>query len=394
MLVTALVAWWWWRSRGDSPAPAKPQATVASEPAPETAAATVRKKGKARPTVDQAQLDSWAAKRAAMVEHAKALNRFPPDSQPLVATQLDLIQPYSRYEVPVPLPLRPGEYPDPDDQTAPYLQFTGPRYLLTGDTPLVATLEVFKRRPQEGQLPERLPVEIVKAELLEFGQPDYQLIETVPMNDHGRDGDPVADDHVASVVVELDSLPDMDDYNGMLMLKVEFRIPNVDHTLAAQLDFMMTAAPPAVFTGNVKERLVPQGLELSVELDVRERGYFFTQILLFDATDKPIGYAMSRNTWEVGKREAVFLFFGLLFHDAQAVAPYVARTFTGGRLPEESEPFKIEIPPYQGEYRTKTYKLSDFSDAEWESPDKDKLIQQLEDLAAQNPDKTPVPAAP
>lgn len=330
-------------------------------------------------------------RRWKMVGDALELNRFPPDSQPLTPAMTDVLKPYARHETPVAIPRKKDGKIDPE--TSPYVLFTGPKYLLTPGTPIEAHLEVFARRPKEGEPPERMEVDIADARLLKFGQPQFTTVLKAPLNDAGNSGDPVAGDRVYSVTIPASALESLSTYNGMLQLTADVRLNGVDGISHLTLDFMMTAAAPAVFTDNVRERLAPQGLELTVRVDVRQKGNYYTQALLFDSKNKPIGYAVSRNAWDVGLRDATFLFFGLLFHDANAQGPYVMRTLTGSRLAEGNEPFNTEMPPFAGEYWTKNYPLSDFAKTEWESPDKDKLINGLTELAEKNPEKTVVPSA-
>ncbi len=333
------------------------------------------------------QHERMGQRRWAMVNDALELNRFPPDSQPLTSKMTDLLRPpYSRHENPI--PVSPADAADPE--TAPYFLFTGPRYLITRDQPLQATLEVYRGRPKEGARPQRIAVEIVATQLLVFGQPNFRPVGPLPLGDAGRDGDVQAGDLQYGVVFDPATLPGLQSYNGMLLFTVDLRVPGVANVVQVKLDFMMTAVSPARFTGKVRERLTDSGLELLVQVDVKRKGYYFTQGLLFDAGGAPIGYAVARDTWDVGLHEARFAFFGLLFHQAKAEAPFVLRWLTGSRLPDpdDGEPFKTELEPYLGEYRTRTYHLSDFSSAEYESAEKQRLIEALEDLAEKNPEKT------
>lgn len=341
---------------------------------------------------DETRRSRMQARRWAMVDDAVRLNRFPPDSMPLSPQMTDVLHPYARHERPLPVRARLGSRERIDPETAPYFLLTGPRYLLQAGTPLAATLEAYRHRPSPDQAPERLPVTIASARVLKFGQPDFLPVGDLPLNDRGEQGDATAGDLVYGGALDPRALPGLARHNGLVKLIVEFQMPGVDHPLQAPLDFMMTAEAPAVFTGGVRERLTPAGLELSVQVDVKRGGYYFVQGLLFDARERPIGLAVARSTWEPGKHDAPLSFFGLLFHEAQAESPYSLRTLTGCRLPDDGEPFKVELPVHEGQYRTRRYALSDFSSAEHESPDKQRLIDSLSDLAAANPDKAP--AAP
>jgi hypothetical protein len=327
-----------------------------------------------------------------MVADAMELNRFPPDSRPLTREMTDMIRPYSRHEYPMPIRRKLGKGERLEEDQAPFYLLTGPRYLLTRGDPLEARLEVYRGNPAGQEAPEKIPVEIVASQLFRFGQPQYTLLGKVPMNDEGAHGDERGGDLVYGVAVNPGDLKELAGYNGLLQLVVDFRVGSIEYIVRATLDFMLTSREPARYSGVFSEKLTPQGLEITAQVEVFQGGLYFLQGLLFDAKNNPIGFSIARPTWEPGKHGATFSFFGLLFHEAQAEGPYVLRTLTGARLPADGEPFKVEMPPFPGEYRTRAYKLSEFSGSEYESPQKDKHLQDLQELADKNPDKTPAPA--
>ena len=332
--------------------------------------------------------DRAKTRRLSMIADAMEQNRFPPDSRPLTSEMQDVIRPYQRHESPHPIRLKRGKGEAVDPDKVPWYLLTASRYLLVRDARIEPRLEVYRSRPQGGEGQERVPVEIVAAKLMRFAQPDMVDVGRFPINDEGRDGDEKGGDGVYSASVDLGAYPALATHNGQIKLVVDFTMPGVDYPIRAAIDFQMSAAEPARFTGLVTEKLTPAGLDFAVQLEVKRAGNYYVQGLLFDANNKPIGFAIARPTLATGRRDVVLSFFGLLFHEAKAQSPYQLKTLTGSRLADDGEPFNTELAPWPGPYRSKAYKLTDFSDHEHESPEKDKLLDTLRDLAEKNPDKT------
>lgn len=401
----ALAIWWLWPAGAPpEPPPSTPRAKALS---PDGAAAKGERKGRpergegpgAAPTPEGANssYDEHAvtrqAKRFEALEHTIELTRFPPDSRPLTAEMSDVLKPNRRHEQPQPLAANgrsPGQKVDPEHDL--FILFTGPRYALSPGEPLAATLEVFRGQPDAARSSERLEIEVRECTLRSTGP--SPSAEGLPLNDRGEQGDKKPGDHTYSLTVEAQALPGFERYNGPLRLDVAFVTPGSSELAHASLDFKLTAAPPARFDGRVGEKLATEGLELRVGLDVKQAGQYVVQGLLFDAKDKPIGFAVDRPQLKLGAGEATLLFFGLLFHEADAQAPFVLRTVTGYRLPEGDEPDKLDMTPMPGEYRTHAYPRSAFSANEWQSEAKDRRLEAIRGLAEENPGKTLVSGKP
>jgi hypothetical protein len=331
------------------------------------------------------------AKRFEALDHAVDLARFPPDSRPLTSSMTDVLRPNTRHEQPTPLVTSRGARPEADPERAPYVLFTGPRYALTPGAPLAATLEVFRGRPDEGRRA-KAPVEVRACSLRAPGPGPHA--EGLPLNDRGAEGDLEAGDLTYSIALDATALPGFERYNGPVRLDVAFTTPASGEVAHASLDFLLTAAPPARFDGRVGETLTAGGLALRVGLEVERPGRYVVQGLLFDARGEPVGLAVDRPQLATGPAEATLLFFGLLFHESDAQAPFVLRTVTGYRLPEADEPARLDLAPLPGEYRTRPYPRSAFSRDEWQSTSKDRRLDALRDLAEKNPDKVLVSGTP
>lgn len=320
--------------------------------------------------------DGRQVRRFERVSRALELLRFPPDSQPLRADMLDVLRPGARYETPVPL------------GGGLALLFTANTYAVSAGSPIVATLEVFRESGARERRP--VPLEIRTCNLARFAQPDFvPVAAALSLRDDGRDRDMAAGDGIYTVTLVPSALPELASYNGLLRLDVELLVEGEASPLRAALDFRLTSAPPAAFVGVAGERLTSDVLELVVELEVREAGRYFVQGLLFDSSDRPLGIAVARPSLEVGRAMVPLLYWGLLFHEANAVGSFTFRTLTGHRLPGAGEADRSDIASWEGSYRTRSYALRDFSEKEHESAAKSRKLQALVDLAAQSPMRAP-----
>jgi hypothetical protein len=358
-------------------APARREAPpISAEPARATLASHARP---VEPLATSFDPDGHQVRRFERVSRALELLRFPPDSQPLRADMLDVLRPGARYETPVPL------------AGGLALLFTANTYAVSAGRPIVATLEVFRESGARDRRP--VPVQIRSCKLARFAQPEYlPLSATLSLNDDGRDADVSAGDGIYTVSLVPSALPELASYNGLLRLDVELgrgagarRVEGDASPARAALDFRLTSAPPAAFVGIAGERLTNDGLELVAELEVREAGRYFVQGLLFDSSDRPLGIAVARPSLEVGRAMVPLLYWGLLFHEANAVGSFTFRTLTGHRLPDAGEADRTDIASWEGSYRTRSYALGEFSEKEHESAAKSRKVQALVDLAAQSP---------
>jgi hypothetical protein len=320
------------------------------------------------------------------VADALELARFPPDSRPLNAEMVDVLRPYRRWEAPLPAVRRKdGKARDPE--TEPHFVFTASTFALFAGDVMDPRLEVWAGAPGGATEPEHVAVEIVGCAVSKMGTSSYLPVGSLPINDRGESGDLAAGDRIYAVKVDPRSFDTLRGFRGLVRVEVEFRIPGLEDTTHGVLSFQLAQSPPARFSERVTESLDASGLLLRVGLEVEEAGYYYIQGNLFDAKGTPIGFAVHRETYERGAREAPLQFFGLLFHEAKTPGPYVLRTVIGYRLPADGERERVDMTPMKTEHRTRAYKLADFSTKEYESEEKARRIEALTDLANSNADK-------
>ena len=360
------------RGADGADAPATGSAAAAA-PSPARGSAQAAADRPAGPSVDPG--DPRFDHRAERVSHAIAMLRFPPSSQPLRKDMKDVLEPNRRWETPLPLALATGAGGKDSPKTGDLsFELTGNAFTVIGQSSLVATLEVFRGDHQ------RIAVDVTAATLtaVDTGK---TVATNVSLSDDG--------DHLYRASITPSAIDGLQSYRGLVKLDVGFVASEGDRQPAqASLDFKVSSAAPAVFSGVAGEKIGPDGLEIDVAVQVTEPGQYFVQGCIFDAKDTPIGFAVARPQLGAGRSSVPLVFFGLLFHDANASGPYVFKTLTGNRMPAAGERDHADMDPWGGSYRTQAYAVSDFSDKEWESPQKDAKIQALGDLAAKGKART------
>jgi hypothetical protein len=146
----------------------------------------------------------------------------------------------------------------------------------------------------------------------------------------------------------------------------------------ASFQVVYTPAAPAVFTGRVREALEQGSLVLSVEMDVAEPGRYVLAARVDDADGRPFAHLSFNDELAAGRQEARLTIFGKLARDEGARSPFRLRDLEGFRLIPDAYPDRALMPEIDGvAYTTKTYTPGDFSDAAWESEEKDRNVKEL-----------------
>ena len=279
----------------------------------------------------------------------KKANVYPPTSRPLTAEHVDLLQPNARHES-----VRPT---DADDGVE-YL-FTADRYFVLGDETLTITLDVrHDGRPQ--------PVAIVQA----FAAvSDHRLPDPprTPLALRGA-GPLVATFAPAALGLKA---------QATIGLYVEFQYG--DTRQRAHIDFAYTPAAgvPARFTGAFADHVEAGSLVVHAGVAVAAAGRYVIDCNLYDASDRPVAWTRAKVALEVGTRDVALAFFGKVLADQHAQGPFHIRQLRGARFDPGHEPDLEQMPPFAGTFTTAPYPASAFSDAEYDSPEKQHMIELL-----------------
>lgn len=304
-----------------------------------------------------------------LLANFRELTRFPPDSRPLGPEQVDLLEPNRRHEgvVAVTTPVRGQPY---DPEAVYYVHFTGDRYFVTGKETLRTTIRVWKGT--KGTIGE--PITIDSATLVATTPAGEQDLGDVTYRQvRGPDGityvNAVSPAVAGAVVV------------GEHRILLHFTAPDGAQA-EGRLDFFYTPAGgvPARFTGRFRERLENGSLVIAADVEVSRGGRYEIDANLFDEEQRPVASAHATAQLEPGKRSVDLLFFGLIFHEKRATGRFTLRDLRGHRFSPGELPDREMMPAHGGEFRTaKTYALDDFSDAEYDSPDKQQQVKMYED---------------
>lgn len=208
-------------------------------------------------------------------------------------------------------------------------------------------------------------------------------------------------------VTTLEFKPQPQDW-GDMDLAVKFSVPAEKPAFVHEkkVTFFSSPVAPARFTGKFNEKIENGSLIVGVELDVRMPGRYTVEGNLFTSDDRPVAHVRTDARLTGGKQMVDLLFFGKIFHDQGAGGPYVLKGVRGiqdtGPLDPEllnrpvaevekiiektrtTEPDRRVIPWWKDSFKTKTYRLEDFSEAEFDSDLKRERIKELEKLAAQD----------
>ncbi|MBF5042937.1 hypothetical protein FGE12_11105 [Aggregicoccus sp. 17bor-14] len=181
-------------------------------------------------------------------------------------------------------------------------------------------------------------------------------------------------------------------FSGNLRVALQVRAAGVQ--AAAGFDILYTPSPPATFTGRVREALEGGSLQLYVGLQVRKAGRYVLAGRVDDAAGQPFAYVTFNEELAQGAQEARFTVFGKLLRDGAPRQPLRLRDVEGFLLLESGDPDRELLSAQLGPvYTARSYPLTAFSDAEWQSPEKQahldefgKDVKQAEDaLGAATP---------
>lgn len=225
-----------------------------------------------------------------------------------------------------------------------------------------------------------LPCTIGGAEASVVGAPGATPV-SVRFTDDGLDGDEKAGDSVFTATLQpgTTSLAGKDARIGVA---VWLNYQTDQGQVFFQFDY--TAAEPARFTGKVTEAIENGSLALYLEFDVRNAGRYALAARADDAGGTGFGYLEHIGPLTTGLVKVRFVVFGKLIKDQKVSAPFKVRDLNGFLLKEDVNPDREVIKDTKGVFHTtKAYADGDFSDAEWQSDDKKRHVDEYtKDLEA------------
>jgi hypothetical protein len=366
-LVGALFGWWVVAWQAEVPA-------VTAVAAPARTAAADRRAATAPYSATGMQLreSQLALWRERLQRAQEALDtysehtRYPPGSRP-AAEQSD--QMYPNEPVVEDHPLR-----EPKGQAAAgvRLRTSQERVFVQGDESVRFTVALIDDNGQAQ------PLRVLNAAAREVTAPTVaSLYPVLPVTfaDDGSNGDGQAGDLEFTAMLR-PAAHGFAGLNGQIRLEVfmEYR----GERGFTYFDIYVSAQPPALWTGRVRETLDNGSLVYALGATVREPGRYVVTGRIDDADGQP--FALLTFNDEVGRGDTEFrlTLFGKLVRDAAPPLPLTLRDVVAFRLREEGHPDRVLMPRLNGTVHVGArHALGSFSDAPWSSEERARYLAEL-----------------
>ncbi len=193
-------------------------------------------------------------------------------------------------------------------------------------------------------------------------------------NDGGVEGDSLAGDGTYSFRLT-PATQGFANYTGQLRL--DMTIEAGGQSGFTYFDIFYTPDPPAIWTGATREAIEAGSLNVYMKVRVRRPGRYVATGRFDDFAGKPFALAVFNEELPVGDHEIRFRAFGKLILDNQPLLPLRLRDVDGFLLQVDAFPDRALIPRLPGlVHMTQKYPPSVFSDAEWQSEERDRYLRE------------------
>jgi len=152
-------------------------------------------------------------------------------------------------------------------------------------------------------------------------------------------------------------------------------------------DLIYSPEQAAAWLPGVRESLVDGSLEFALKADVKIAGRYVVSARIDDANGQPVAVALFNDEVRAGAREFRLPVFGRLIRDQEPAFPLRVRDVEAFLLKPDAYPDRVMLPRLAGVvHQSKSYALSQFSDALWSSEQRTRYLSELgKDVAdAQN----------
>lgn len=156
-------------------------------------------------------------------------------------------------------------------------------------------------------------------------------------------------------------------------------ITTADHPSPFELAFRYAAAAPLVVIGKHADSIVDGSLQVDLDVDVKVATPIEISAALYGPDGKTAicTYDDYKRPDQTGPQTFTLTFFGRCIHESGTNGPYAVGALHGLARPDADG--AEQFWSHAARYQTATYAASDFSDAEWTSPEKDLKIQQYDE---------------
>jgi hypothetical protein len=350
-------------SRGSrAPAAGSPSAQAPERiPGPVAAAAPTRSAEEEEREARRVLWEKRLNRAKFTLETYVAGTRYPPESRP-IREQPD------QEQLAAPERTRPISKDDPEVQ----LKLKQDKVFLAGDEVVLFTVGC----ENTGHTP--LECEVTGGMAHEA---EHMLGEGVPVNgvplpflDNGSGGDALAGDGTSTARFQ-PSKQGFPLFSGTL--RVSFQVRSGKASGRAFFDVLYTPAPPAKFTGKVREAVEQGSLRLYLGLQVRKAGRYVVAGRVDDEAGVPFAYVAFNDELPEGQQEVKFTVFGKLILDEAPTFPLKLRDVEGFLLKETGDPDRELLTTLRGYvHTTREHPVSAFSPDEWQSEERSRYIDE------------------
>ena len=329
--------------------------------------------------------------------------QYPPNSRPLYKGQVNRLKPYNVERPAVGVIQTPAENcaknssstecEKPAVMSNIVCKMTPERSINVGKKDFTVALYCYDSSVKERK---NLVLKLNKAKIYrKLFRKTYTALPPAAFGDEGNNGDLTAKDDVYTFLVR----PSLRDW-GVMFLEVDFIVNNSHHV--QRVYWFGTPHIVAKFKSGVRDWNKGGHLVISVPVEVFKAGYYkFEANLQQKGGGKQfIATSSFKRKLDIGNQIIELQFFGKIIRDKNISGPYIVRNIRGRRnnstvtpdmlkksleegiripITRQTEPLYEYLEP-ANEHETSSYSVSEFSNNEWKSEEKERRMKYLEGL--------------
>jgi hypothetical protein len=165
-------------------------------------------------------------------------------------------------------------------------------------------------------------------------------------------------------------------FNGTIRTEVRYTVAGKSGFVL--FDVIYTPELPATWSGQVREAVEDGSLVYYLKANVQKAGRYVVQGRVDDAKGQPFAMASFNDLLPAGPAEVKLTVFGKLLRDKAPALPLTLRDVDGYLLKENVDPDRALMPRLEGRVATgKAHPLKGFSDAEWQSEERQRHLDEF-----------------
>jgi protocatechuate 3,4-dioxygenase beta subunit len=165
-------------------------------------------------------------------------------------------------------------------------------------------------------------------------------------------------------------------FNGTIRVDVSYNVGDKSGTLS--YDVIYSPDTPANWNGPVRESTEDGSLNFHLRANVLMPGRYVVTGRVDDARGRPVALATFNDVLGQGSQDVKLTVYGKLLADLAPSFPLTLRDVDGYLLKENTDPDRLLLPRLEGNvYTSKDYSAGAFSDAEWQSEERNRYLTEL-----------------